>query len=76
MPIYEYVCKSCEHRFELLVRASTVPECPACKGRKLQRQLSVFAVNSSSGSGSARLPESCHGCNQAGTPACAMRQSA
>jgi putative FmdB family regulatory protein len=43
MPIFEYRCKKCEHKFEALVRASTTVQCPACKGGALEKQLSVFA---------------------------------
>lgn len=53
MPLYEYVCKACEHPFEALVYASTRPQCPVCQSRSLAKQLSVFAV---AGRGSA-LPE-------------------
>ena len=31
MPIFEYVCHECNHRFELIVQGSAVPVCPACK---------------------------------------------
>ena len=44
MPIYEYVCKQCDKRFEQLVRASTTVECPSCKSTSLEKQLSVFAM--------------------------------
>lgn len=44
MAIFEYVCKECQHHFEAITQGSTVPECPACKSRNLDRQLSVFAV--------------------------------
>ena len=43
MPIYEFVCKSCSKRFEVLVRASTTVTCPSCKSASLEKQLSVFA---------------------------------
>jgi putative FmdB family regulatory protein len=46
MPIYEYECRGCGHRFELLVLAGTVPACPACNGRELEREISMFAVSS------------------------------
>ena len=46
MPIYEYACLDCNHRFETLVRGSSMPECPSCRGTHLQKQLSVFAVAS------------------------------
>jgi putative FmdB family regulatory protein len=45
MPLYEYECRSCRHRFELLVRESTELACPACHGHDLEKQLSVFAVS-------------------------------
>ncbi len=55
MPIFEYVCKDCEQKFEALVYGSTRTECPHCHGTRLEQQLSVFAVAKSSGtSGSAR----------------------
>ena len=44
MPIFEYVCKDCNKRFEALVYGSQKAECPSCHGRKLEQQLSVFAV--------------------------------
>jgi putative FmdB family regulatory protein len=44
MPIFEYVCKKCEHRFEVIVQGSRTPECPACKSQQLEKQLSVFAA--------------------------------
>jgi putative FmdB family regulatory protein len=46
MPLYEYECRTCGHRFEALVFRSTSPACPACRGVDLQRLLSVFAVAS------------------------------
>ena len=44
MPIFEFVCKSCNSCFETLVRASTRVECPSCKVTNLEKQLSVFAA--------------------------------
>jgi putative FmdB family regulatory protein len=46
MPIFEYVCRDCQHHFETLVRGSASPTCPACESKQLEKQLSVFAVNS------------------------------
>ena len=45
MPIYEYVCMSCESHFEELVRHDESPKCPDCGTVKVQRQLSVFAAS-------------------------------
>jgi putative FmdB family regulatory protein len=47
MPIYEYECRQCGHRFEflLLPSANRTPACPECGGQELERLLSGFAVN-------------------------------
>ncbi len=44
MPIFEYLCRSCSHRFEALVHGSQTAACPSCKGTDLEQQFSVFAV--------------------------------
>lgn len=44
MPIFEYICRECERQFEVIVQGKKTVECPSCKGRKLERQLSVFAA--------------------------------
>lgn len=56
MPIYEYVCQKCEHQFEVLVQGATTPECPSCKGKKLEKQLSVFAAGSGRGAAAEAMP--------------------
>lgn len=43
MPIFDFHCKSCDNRFELLVRSSTVPACPACGSAELEKQISAPA---------------------------------
>ena len=48
MPIYEYVCMSCESHFEELVRHDESPACPDCGTTKVQRQFSVFAAHGTS----------------------------
>jgi len=40
MPIYDYRCKDCDKTFELLVRSSSVPVCPACGSQQLEKLLS------------------------------------
>jgi putative FmdB family regulatory protein len=46
MPLYESKCGACDHCFEVLVRDQTVPICPKCQAANVERQLSLFAVNS------------------------------
>ena len=73
MPIFEYVCEECHHRFETLVRAGTVPACPSCHGDRLQKQLSVFAVAQKSSTPAFAAPGPCGSCGHPDGPgACAM----
>lgn len=66
MPVYEYQCKRCQHRFEELVYGSERIACPRCHKFELEQQLSVF--HSSSQSGSASNPEPQAGCGTCGDP--------
>ncbi len=49
MPLFEYVCKKCNHPFEALVRGDEAPRCPECGSRSLIKQLSVPAAHSGTG---------------------------
>ena len=40
MPLYAYTCDACSAEFELLVRSSETPACPACAAETLTRQVS------------------------------------
>jgi putative FmdB family regulatory protein len=44
MPIFEYICKECEHQFEVIVQGNRKAECPSCRSKRLEKQLSVFAA--------------------------------
>ena len=44
MPIYEYQCRQCGHRFEQLVRTGSRPACAKCGSRGLEKQFSSFSV--------------------------------
>lgn len=54
MPIYEYECRACRHRFEQLIIHSTTPECPSCQGHDLERLVSLFGVDSDATRGAAQ----------------------
>jgi putative FmdB family regulatory protein len=43
MPIFEYVCKKCHHRFERVVLDRQKPKCPECESLSLERQVEIFA---------------------------------
>ena len=47
MPVFEYKCRQCGHRFEYLLRHSSPPaECPECHQRDLDQLLSLCSVSS------------------------------
>jgi len=43
MPIYEYICKQCDHKFETLQKISeaVLIECPHCNRPALRKILSL-----------------------------------
>ena len=46
MPLYEYRCVSCSHKFEVMQAISVKPEetsCPHCQEKNVQRLMSSFA---------------------------------
>jgi putative FmdB family regulatory protein len=75
MPIFEYVCKDCHHEFEALVFGKQKAECPKCESKKLEPQLSVFAVSAKSGAPSQLSASTgpCGSCGDARGPgACSL----
>ena len=46
MPIFEYQCKECDHKFEKLVVSSqsTTPECPNCSESHVKKLISAGSV--------------------------------
>jgi len=52
LPIYEFACLSCDHRFEELVQvngSSPAVPCPECGSAETARRMSAFAVGPVSG---------------------------
>jgi len=43
MPIYDYHCPACGHRFEALVRFGATPACPECASTALDKCVSPIA---------------------------------
>jgi len=74
MPIFEYVCKQCQHQFEALVYGKEKAECPKCHATKLEPKLSVFAVSAKSSSPSSVPSGPCGSCGDPRGPgACGLR---
>lgn len=72
MPLYEYQCRECSHRFETLVRDRRPVSCPSCASQNLEKLLSVFAT--ASGAGASAVPAgACPTClDPRGPGACSM----
>lgn len=63
MPLYEFECRQCGDRFEVLVRGASSPACPSCGATELEKALSTFAV----GAGGAE-PLGAAPCGRCGDP--------
>ena len=63
MPLREFACDECRHRFEELVSEGERTACPACGSAHLTRRFSAFAVASS---GARPKPETRGGCGSCG----------
>ncbi len=73
MPIFEYTCEECNHRFELLVHGSTVPSCPSCQTTKLKKEFSPFGVGAPEGWAPSEGSGPCGTCGDPRGPgACSM----
>ncbi len=66
MPLYEYLCRSCDKPFEALVFGGDTPACPTCQGTDLEKQLSAFAVGN--GDKGSPAPMAAGGCGSCGHP--------
>jgi putative FmdB family regulatory protein len=49
MPIFEYSCAACAHRFEKVQKVPDEQEiaCPACGSTQVKKELSTFSTGSS-----------------------------
>lgn len=47
MPIFEFKCRACGHRFEAIVRPRTEVACLSCQGSDLEKLISIPSVSTS-----------------------------
>ncbi|HZF08546.1 MAG TPA: zinc ribbon domain-containing protein [Thermoanaerobaculia bacterium] len=67
MPLYEYRCSDCDHRFEILQRIGQGADglaCPKCGVPHLEKQFSTFSASTATGGGAMESAPSC------GAPSC------
>lgn len=41
MPLYDFRCPECDHKFELIVKRDEVPECPECGHKTTEKLISA-----------------------------------
>ncbi len=68
MPIYEFICNSCQEEFEELVFGDDIPPCPHCQEKNCQKLISRACVHHSGGKESYAAPTAsssskCAGCS-------------
>lgn len=44
MPLFEFRCPTCDHRFEELVSGDAVPPCPSCQAIVTERLISACRI--------------------------------
>jgi putative FmdB family regulatory protein len=62
MPIFSYVCKDCNEKFDLFLQGSKKDEklvCKKCGGKNIQRIFSSFGIGSKSSSDSDKQQSTC-----------------
>ena len=74
MPIYEFDCKPCKQRFEILISLSKIGQatCPKCGSGEVERVMSMFSSRTSGGSSHGHGGGDCAGCasGQCGSCGC------
>lgn len=48
MPLFEFICKKCNRKFEVLIFGKDSVICPECQSNEVVKQFSSFAAKSSS----------------------------
>lgn len=71
MPIYEYLCATCEYKFDRLQSmSSTGADCPRC-GQQAKRAISLFAAHTAGDNGEVSSVAGIGGCPSCAGGSCA-----
>ncbi|MBC7329354.1 zinc ribbon domain-containing protein [bacterium] len=71
MPIYEFLCENCGHKFSTLCKVGEEVPCPVCGG-ETQRLFSTFAIGSNNSSGESTSSSSCSTCTLPSCSTCKL----
>ena len=75
MPIYEYVCATCEYKFDKLQSMGAAsPDCPRCR-QPAQRAISLFAAVTEGDDGELGSVAGMGGCHSCAGGSCACSVS-
>ncbi|SHK25392.1 FmdB family zinc ribbon protein [Desulforamulus aeronauticus] len=72
MPMYEFRCEKCQHKFAKLCSMGDTGEnlvCPSCQAAAPKRIMSGFRVDNPGALAGSR-GDSCHGCTSSNCSAC------
>jgi len=73
MPLYEYLCEDCGHRFDMMRSmkdSDAVAVCKNCQSEHTRRLLSVFFASSEGRSVTHQSSEGCGGCSGGSCGSC------
>ncbi|HAD82954.1 TPA: FmdB family transcriptional regulator [Candidatus Edwardsbacteria bacterium] len=71
MPIFEFECSRCNHKFEQLMRLSeSRPACPDCGSAQTEKMFSTFGCKTERGFVSAGKSGGCGGCSSHNCSSC------
>jgi len=70
MPLFEFICRHCNHEFETLVMGADKPRCPKCGSEKLAKQMSSFRSRVKGGEGAVSSSSRCSGCSGGSCSSC------
>ncbi|MGB9608022.1 MAG: FmdB family zinc ribbon protein [bacterium] len=71
MPIYEFICKKCGHKFSTLCKVGEEVPCPECGG-ETQKLFSTFAISSNNPSSEGSSSSSCSTCSLSSCDTCRL----
>ncbi|HPU93619.1 MAG TPA: zinc ribbon domain-containing protein [Candidatus Saccharicenans sp.] len=70
MPLYEYICLQCQHRFEALVKMNQAEVvCPRCQSQQVKKLISSFGIGGPGRRGKGGS-SSCSSCSSSSCSTC------